>query len=198
MCLTSRDHKVEATVDLYSARSRRQEGFTLAKTVGLEVQEVETWLLSVLREIEETKKPSDDLQELFGKVEVPPMTARQRQEALAFLRQPDLVEVILRDMELLGYVGEEEAKLLGYCVSVSRKLDKPMSAIIQSGSGAGKSYLAKIIQSLTPPEDVVFYSRLSPQALYHMPQDYLVHKMLMLEERTGGESCDYQIRSFAK
>ena len=195
VCLSAGDLKAEATVDLYSSRSRRQEAFNLAQQMGIGVQEVEAWLLSVLREIEDAKGSQENLNELFGKVEVPPMTAQQRQEALAFLKLPDLVGTILADMELLGYVGEEEAKLLGYCVTVSRKLEKPMSAIIQSGSGAGKSYLAKMIQSLTPPEDVVFYSRLSPQALYHMPKDYLVHKILMLEERVGGESCDYQIRS---
>ena len=189
------DEKVEATVDLYSSRSRRQEAFAIARRLGLDIQEIEDWLLLVLRELEESKKSGESLQELFGKVEVPPMTAQQRQVAMDFLQRPDLVMAILNDMELLGYVGEDEAKLLGYCVSVSRKLEKPMSAIIQSGSGAGKSYLAKIIQSMTPPEDVVFYSRLSPQALYHMPKDYLVHKMLMLEERIGGESCDYQIRT---
>jgi hypothetical protein len=92
-------------------------------------------------------------------------------------------------------VGEDEAKLLGYCVSVSRKLERPLSAIIQSGSGAGKSYLAEMIQALSPPEEVVFYSRISQQALYHMPKHYLVHKLLRLEERVGGEACDYQIRS---
>jgi hypothetical protein len=185
----------EATVDLYSKRSRCQEASELAQRLGLDASGIEEWLLAVLREIEESKRSNDNLKGLFSQVEVPPMTPQQRQEAMAFLRRPDLVETILNDMERLGYVGEEEAKLLGYCVSVSRKLDKPLSAIIQSGSAAGKSYLAKTVQSLTPPEDVVYYSRLSPQALYHMPKDYLIHKLLMLEERIGGEHCDYQIRS---
>ena len=45
------------------------------------------------------------------------------------------------------------------------------------------------------PEDVVSYSRLSKQALYHMPKDNLVHKLVQLEERAGGEGCDYQIRA---
>lgn len=187
--------KGEATIDLYSARSRRQEASLLARRLELDSDELEEWLMQVLHELEEMKKGEEGAKELFGKLEVPPMTPEQRQTALEFLRRKDLVPAILRDMEALGYVGEEEAKLLGYCVSVSRKLEKPMSAIIQSGSGAGKSYLAEVIRTLTPPEDVVFYSRLSPQALYHMPKDYLVHKLLELEERVGGESCDYQIRS---
>ena len=186
--------KAEATVDLYSSRSRRQEALALARRLNLDVQDIEDWLFSVLNELE-SKKGEENVGELFGKIEVPQMTARQREEALHFLGRPDLIELILADMESLGYMGEEEAKLLGYCVSVSRKLAKPMSAIIQSGSGAGKSYLAETIHSLTPPEDVVFYSRLSQQALYHMPKDYLVHKLVELEERAGGEGCDYQIRA---
>jgi DNA primase len=187
--------KADTTVDLFSTRSRQTEAAQLARRLGVESGLLEEWFLQVLQEIEEMRQGDENAQELFAKVEVPPMSEEQRKVALQFLTQKNLVEAILQDMEALGYVGEEEAKLLGYCVSVSRKLERPMSAIIQSGSGAGKSYLAEVIRTLTPPEDVVFYSRLSPQALYHMPQDYLVHKLLELEERVGGESCDYQIRS---
>jgi len=187
--------RAETTVDLYSSRSRKQEALGLARRLGLEVQELEDWFLQVLNLLEEQKAGQDEARELFARVEVPPMTPQQRHTAMQFLKAPKLVELILADMESLGYMGEEEAKLLGYCVSVSRKLEKPMSAIIQSGSGAGKSYLAETIRALTPPEDVVFYSRLSQQALYHMPKDYLVHKLVELEERVGAESCDYQIRT---
>lgn len=193
--LSHHGQSAEATVDLYSARSRKSEAVALSRRLGLELEEVESWLLQVLKELEALKAGNEEAQGVFAKVEVPPMSARQRQEALQFLQQKNLVEAILQDMEAMGYMGEEEAKLLGYCVSVSRKLEKPLSAIIQSGSGAGKSYLAETIQALTPPEDVVFYSRLSQQALYHMPKDYLMHKLVNLEERAGGEGCDYQIRA---
>ena len=191
--VTHQGQKGEATVDLYSSRSRRQEALALSRRLGLEVADLEDWLFQVLKELEAGK--GEEGKDLFARVEVAPMSAAQRQQALQFLKRPDLVEAILADMEAMGYMGEEEAKLLGYCVSVSRKLDKPMSAILQSGSGAGKSYLAETLQALTPPEDVVFYSRLSQQALYHMPKDYLRHKLLHLEERVGGEACDYQIRA---
>jgi DNA primase catalytic core len=187
--------KGEATLDLYSARSRRQEALVIARRLDLDAQELEDWLFAVLTQLENTKGQESQLNEMFAPVEIPPMSPQQRQVALDFLKDPQLVPKILSDMEALGYMGEEEAKLLGYCVSVSRKLDKPLSAIIQSGSGAGKSFLAEIVQELTPPEGVVFYSRLSPQALYHMPKDYLMHKLVRMEERVGGESCDYQIRA---
>jgi len=187
--------KAETTVDLYSTRSRKQEAAALASKLALDVDEIDAWFFSILNELESHKASLDEAKELFGRVDVPPMTAQQRQAAMAFLQRPDLVAAILADMEALGYMGEEEAKLLGYCVSVSRMLDRPLSAIIQSGSGAGKSYLAETIYFLTPPEGMVFYSRLSPQVLYHMPKDYLMHKLLGLEERVGSESSDYQIRA---
>ena len=187
--------KADATVDLYSSRSRKQEAMDLARRLHLDSNELDQWFLQILSELEELRKGETEAQALFAKVEVPPMTASQRAEAMAFLTQKNLVQKVLDDMEAMGYAGEDEAKLLGYCVSVSRKLEKPMSAILQSGSGAGKSYLAEVVRKLTPPEDVVFYSRISPQALYHMPKDHLVHKFLELEERVGGESCDYQIRA---
>ena len=189
------DAKAETTVDLYSTRSRKQEAQSMASTLALDAAEIEGWFFSILNELESHKVGEEEAKAVFGKVEVPPMTAQQRLVALEFLRRPDLVDAILADMEALGYMGEEEAKLLGYCVSVSRKLDKPLSAIIQSGSGAGKSYLADTVYAMTPPEDVVFYSRISPQVLYHMPREYLMHKLVGLEERVGGESSDYPIRA---
>jgi len=98
-------------------------------------------------------------------------------------------------MEILGYVGAAENKLLGYLIAVSRKLAEPLSGIVVSSAGAGKSKLVDIIQKLTPPEDVVFTSKLTPQSLYYMPKDFLKHKLLIVEERTGSELADYAIRT---
>ena len=124
-----------------------------------------------------------------------PMSEAERQEALAFLQNPDLVDELLADMKKLGYVGEEEAKLLVYLIATSRRLKRPLSGIIQSGSGAGKSFLAELAEQLTPPEEVELFSKLSSQALYYLPKDYLKRKLLILEERAGGEGADYAIRT---
>ena len=40
----------------------------------------------------------------------------------------------------------EEAKLLVYLIATSRKLPRPLSGIIGSGSGAGKSFLAELAE----------------------------------------------------
>jgi hypothetical protein len=102
---------------------------------------------------------------------------------------------VLRDMEALGYVGEEANKAVGYLVGVSRKLEDPLSCVLMSQSSAGKSVLAETVEKLTPPEDVIMLSRLTTNSLFYMKRDALKHKLLILEERVGAESADYSIRS---
>ena len=128
------------------------------------------------------------------KAAAPVLTEAQKLEALQFLQMPDLVARILADTEELGYVGEEVGKLLIYLVGVSRKLQSPMSAIIRSQSGAGKSGLASLVVMLVPPEEVVHYSRVTAQALAYAEKTAYKHKLLVMEERVGGESADYYIR----
>jgi hypothetical protein len=123
------------------------------------------------------------------------MTPAERAEALEFLQAPDLVARIWQDMEALGSVGEEKGKLLVYLIGLSRKLPQPLSGIIKSQSGVGKSAMTKLVEQLSPPEEVREYSRLSAQALYWMPRDYLKHKVLIIEERVGAEQADYSIRT---
>ncbi|NJL70890.1 MAG: hypothetical protein HC888_04380 [Candidatus Competibacteraceae bacterium] len=123
-----------------------------------------------------------------------PMTAGEREEALASLRAPDLVQTILQDMEDLGYVGEEDGKLLAYFIGVSRKLAKPLSGIIFAQSGCGKSSLADLVEFLTPPDEVFHFTRLTSQALYYFPTA-LSHMLIFVEERNGAEAADYSIRA---
>ncbi len=119
----------------------------------------------------------------------------QTRKEQAFLEKADILAQITKDMTSLGYIGEEENKALGYLISISRKQDNPLSGIVVSASGAGKSELVDTIELLTPPEDVVFASKLTPQSLYYMQEDSLKHKLLIIEERQGSESADYAIRT---
>ena len=60
------------------------------------------------------------------------MLETDREAALAFLKNPDMFTEILADFETLGYTGEEMNKLLCYLAAVSRKIDEPISVMIQS------------------------------------------------------------------
>jgi hypothetical protein len=101
---------------------------------------------------------------------------------------------VARDVDSLGYVGEETNKRLLYFVAVSRKLEDPLSAIVLSQSGAGKSGLTEVIERLCPPEDVVLLTRLTPQSLYYTEPGFLDRKLVIVEERYGSMEADYSIR----
>lgn len=180
-------------VDLESSRSRQTLVQHLIRTLELSRIEAERHLVALMgqadiwartqahREPAQADRPAE-------------MTAAEREEALAFLRHPNLLDRLLEDMEAFGYVGEESGKLLVYLLGVSRLLKKPLSGIIRSQSGSGKSSLAELVERLTPPEDVYFCSRISPTALSWVTLD-LKHKLIVLEEREGGAGADYQIRT---
>jgi DNA primase catalytic core len=179
-------------LDLYSARARQSFVNRVAQLTQTERQPIEEDLifliekLEKLRDKEKTKEPKAiPLQ----------MTEEERAEALALLKAPDLFDRIAGEMETLGYVGEDANKRLAYLVSVSRKLNEPLSLVILSQSGSGKSALAEITETLTPPEDVMMFSRLTPQALYYLDSDALTHKLVIIEERSGSEQADYSIRT---
>ena len=185
------------TLNLYTHKSRK----TFANTVvsrfstlpNLLSAGVEQDLEAIIQGLEERRRQKEETTTEEDEPVV--LSPAELEEAEKYLIEPDLVTRLQDDMEALGYVGEEEAKLLVYLIATSRKLPRPLSGIIGSGSGAGKSFLAELAEQLTPPEDVILFSKLSPQALYYLPEDFLCGKLLILEERAGGEGADYAIRT---
>jgi DNA primase catalytic core len=180
------------TLDLYASRSRVEFGKRASKALGAEAGEIEAALLALVVEAEKVVQEPDEAEE-----EGPapsPMTDSERRKALAFLRRPDLLQQVARDIDSLGYVGEHTNKRLLYLVAISRKLEDPLSAVILSQSGAGKSGITEVIERLTPPEDVVLFTRLTPQSLYYVDADFLDQKLVIVEERYGSMEADYSIR----
>ena len=186
----SRGHR--DILNLYTHKSRKTFANACSQLFGLASEAIEEDLLKILEGLEQRARQQADAKE---KKEAPVMSSEEQEEARQFLESPNLVELLEKDMEAMGYIGEEEAKLLVYLIATSRKLPRPLSGIVGSGSGAGKSFIVELNEQLMPPEDVVLFSKLSPQALYYLPVDYLYRKLLVLEERVGGEGADYAIRT---
>jgi DNA primase len=179
------------TIDLYAARSRGEFARRAAKALTLDAALVEDDLLALLVTAEARTAP---VPEAAPAPPVPVMTDAERDEALALLRRPDLLDQVGRDIDALGYVGEPINTRLLYLVAISRKLADPLSAIILSQSGAGKSGLTEVLEQLTPPEDVVLLTRLTPQSLYYVDPGFLDQKLVIVEERYGSMEADYSIR----
>ncbi len=181
------------TLDLYASRSRTEYAKKASKVTGADVEHVEAALLALVVDAEAAAAKAEQAGEIAPDP-IAAMTSAERDEALSFLRRPDLLDLAAADIDALGYVGEEVAKRLLYLVAVSRKLSDPLSAIVLSQSGAGKSGITEVIERLTPPEDVVMLTRLTPQSLYYVEPGFLDRKLVIVEERYGSMEADYSIR----
>jgi len=177
-------------LDLYASRARKMFSAACAERLGLEAPKIEDDLLALLELVEQMQ------QEAAAPVAAQPtMTSEEEKAARAFLQMPKLLDRIAADLELIGYVGEPRNKKIAYLIGTSRRLPKPLSGIFRAQSGSGKSYLMECVADMMPPEDVHYFSRLTPQALYYLEPDALVHKLLIVDERDGSEDSEYPIRT---
>ncbi len=180
------------TIDLYASRSRAEFAKRASRVLVVSNDAIEAALLSLVVLAEKTAETRET--DVCEASPAAAMSESERAEALSFLRRRDLLDQVAQDVDALGYVGEETNKRLLYLVAVSRKLEDPLSAIVLSQSGAGKSGLTEVIERLCPPEDVVLLTRLTPQSLYYTEPGFLDRKLVIVEERYGSIEADYSIR----
>ena len=183
--MVSRDSLVHLdSLDLVKARSRASfikatasELFTDAETIKKDIGKLLVKLESLQAErIDALKKPKA--------IEVK-LNELERDEALALLQDPNLLERIVADMDACGMAGESTNKLAGYLAATSRKLDKPLAVVIQSSSSAGKTSLMDAVLSMMPDEDMLHFSGMTGQSLFYLDTDQVQHKTLAISEEEG-------------
>ena len=94
----------------------------------------------------------------------------------------------------LGVVGERDSALVAWLTFTSRLSDRPLGAVLQSSSSAGKSTLADAALSLVPDEATVAYSAMTGQALYYLGETDLAHKVLAIAEEEGAARATYALK----
>lgn len=183
------------TIDLYQAKART--AFITAANSELQIPEetIKRDLGRVLFRLEEIQEKAirEKLGEDPAKKEVH-LTDLEKNEAMALLQSPNLLDRILRDFEKAGVIGEEVNKLVGYLAATSRKLEDPLAIVIQSSSAAGKSSLMEAILSLIPEEDKVQFSSMTGQSLFYMGEKDLKHRILAIAEEEGARQAAYALK----
>jgi DNA primase len=177
-------------VDLYSARSRTAFAQSLAALCALEQTRIERDLVGILEHLEAGRDRR------ISSLEAAPqaMSEEERELGLSFLKDPALLDRVLSDLDELGYVGEEENKLLVYLAATSRRMEDPLSVLIVSESASGKSFLIECVKRLLPSDEVVAMTSLSDQALQYLGEDALLHKFLVMGEAVHSPAVEHQVR----
>jgi len=179
------------TLDLYSHRAREHFSQAAEKVLSVDPVKVnrDLLLLSERLEAHRARLKEDKAEDMAT------MGNSEKEEALQLLKDPNLLDRILDDMEKLGCVGEREALALGVLGTVSRLLDKPLGLLLLARSGAGKTTVQDAVCDFVPEENLVKYTRITGQALFYKEEEALVHKVLAIEEEGGAESASYAIRN---
>lgn len=122
------------------------------------------------------------------------LTPEEREAALTWLREPNLIARLREAFHQAGIIGEESNTLVAYLAGVSRKLERPLAIIIQSASAAGKTTLMDAVLSFFPEEERVKYSAMTGQSLYYLGETNLKHKILAVVEEAGAERASYALK----
>ena len=192
--MVSRDSTFHVdTLDLYSVRARTAFIAQAASELQVKDDVIRHDLGSVLRQLESLQERAI-ANTLTPEPAAPAVPAEELPEALALLKDPNLLDRLLDDFTRCGVVGEESNKLIAYLAATSRKLDAPLAVMVQSSSAAGKSSLMEAVLAFMPEEDRVQYSAMTGQSLFYMGNMNLKHKILALAEEAGAERASYALK----
>jgi DNA primase len=180
------------SLDLLSAKHRAAFVAEAAAELSLPPEAIKRDIGQVLLKLEALQDEALMLAEGAKAAEV--MTVEEEQQALAWLRAPDLLVRIAADVEACGVVGEGANAEAVYLAALSRKLDRPLAAVIQSTSAAGKSALMDAVLSLVPEEDKVVFSAMTGQSLFYLGDGDLKHKVLSIAEEEGARHASYALK----
>ena len=192
------------TYNLYSQKHRETLTTEAAKLLAKNPESLAQTITQLIADCESKANDKEPPRSLSGASQskwdcesnhIDGMTDEEKQAAIAYLKQPDLLSQIVKDYETLGYTGEEINKQLAYLVMTSRKLKNPLSMIISSNSAAGKSSLQKVTLELCPPEDSKHFTRLTQQSLYYLGENSLKHKFISIEEEEGSSDAGYSLKT---
>jgi predicted transcriptional regulator len=155
---------------------------SIAKSLAALINQLEQYRLN---RIEEQQKKPDTRK---------PLTEEERQSAIDFLQQENLLEKTNEAIGNSGVIGEELNRLLMYIIFTSRKREHPLHVVSLGSSGTGKTYLQEKVAELIPEEDKLEITVLSENAFYYFGQRELQHKLILIEDLDGAENVLYPLR----
>jgi hypothetical protein len=113
------------------------------------------------------------------------MTAIDKEAALARLRNPNLLQSLVADLEALGTGLTTEVASWVVLAAVSRLAVEPLWLTLASADPAERFPALDVLARITPPEALLQLSRLTDSALFHGEADDLRHKLLVLDDLTA-------------
>jgi len=149
-----------------------------------------------LEELIRTQIEKEEKEKLSRPKQLYILTEAEKKEALEFLEsKSDILYQVIHATNRMGIVGEHILRVMVYLCFTSRITEQPLSITVKGESSSGKSFACQLVKKLIPEEGMFFITRATQNALYHIQEDGLQHKIVYINELPGSESADYSIRS---
>jgi DNA primase len=184
---------VRHNLDLYNHPHTEQLISKIAESLDLPTQLATQTIATLTSELESYRARRMESLQPRAEERVQ-LTPPQRQAAIAYLKQANLLERTSEDIGRSGLVGEETNRLIAWLVYSSRKLPAPLHLMFLGSSGSGKTWLQERVGDLVPPEDKIEITQITENAFYYFRQDELRHKLLLIEDLDGAQASLYPLR----
>lgn len=172
------------SLDLYRSEERNFFAETAFNETGIKESLIKTELKRLIDFLDKERSCILDgkLPEISSE-----MTNEDKEAALDYLKNKDLLNNIRNDIQSIGVVGEQNNSLLFY-LSLTSRISSPFSVLLLSRSSAGKSHFRDSICSLMPEESLRTYTHITPKALLNGAKN-LNQKILSIDNIEGVKDC---------
>jgi len=180
-------------LDLYNHPHTEQLVNKLAEGFDISTQLSTQTIATLTNELESYR--ARRMESLTARKEEPvELSSTERQAAIQYLKQANLLDRTGEDIGRSGIVGEETSRLIAWLVYSSRKLTVPLHLLFLGTSGSGKTWLQERVSELIPAEDKIEITQITENAFYYFRQDELRHRLLLIEDLDGAEASLYPLR----
>ena len=184
-------NKIDLYEDKQVEKISRDAGEKLDLRSDLVEQEL-NYLTDLLDKYREESLNTNDQEQNTQTVHVP---TAERERCVAFGRKTKLIPRINELIGKSGIVGEEKSRIVLFVIASAYKMNETLHVLIQGSSGSGKSHLMEAILSLMPPEDVIYFTRVTESSMYNYGSYELQGKILAYEDWDGlEEKAEYAVR----
>lgn len=185
---------IRQNLDLYSITQTEKLARLIAERMEVGVTQVNKDLSDITAELERYRlQQIEERQEAKG-IKQKVLSEQDKQRAIDFLKQQDLLTVTNELIGKSGIVGEELNRLIMWLIFTSRKTNKPLHIISMGSSGTGKSHLQEKVGELISDEEKIEITALTENAFYYFDKAALGHKLILIEDLDGIWSALYPLR----
>lgn len=185
---------IRQNLDLYSITQVEKLARLIADRLEVGVTAVSKDLSDITAELERYRLQQIEQKQQEQNSSIKILTEAEKETAIKFLQQKNLLQATNEMIGKSGIVGEELNRLIMWLIYTSRKTAKPLHIISMGSSGTGKSHLQEKVGELIPEEDKIEITALTENAFYYFDKAALGHKLILIEDLDGIWKALYPLR----